>query len=153
DEGGVDPVLQIPRLQDAYFKRFPDYPRGITVPAIVEESTGRVVTNDYPSIVRGLITNWKDFQREGAPALYPAQHAEEMEEINCSVFYSINLGVYCFGFAVSLVAYESAYAFMWEALDWVEDRFGKQRYMMGDHITETDIRLFVTLIRFDPVYY
>src|SRR5690625_4072079 len=73
DEGGVDPVLQIPRLQDAYFKRFPDYPRGITVPAIVEESTGRVVTNDYPSIVRDFITNWKDFQREGAPDLYRSE--------------------------------------------------------------------------------
>ena len=47
DPGGVDPVLQIPRLQDAYFARFPDYPRGITVPAIVEEASGKVVTNDY----------------------------------------------------------------------------------------------------------
>ena len=153
DEGGVDPVLQIPRLQDAYFKRFPDYPRGITVPAIVEESTGRVVTNDYPSIVRDFITNLRDFQREGAPDLYPAQHAEEMEEINYYIFKSINNGVYRCGFAGSQEAYESAYAFMWEALDWVEDRLGKQRYMVGDHITETDIRLFVTLIRFDPVYY
>ena len=153
DEGGVDPVLKIPRLQDAYFKRFPDYPRGITVPAIVEESTGRVVTNDYPSIVRDFITNWKDFQREGAPNLYPEQHAEEMEKINYYIFKSINNGVYRCGFAGSQEAYESAYEFMWEALDWVEDRLGKQRYMIGDHITETDIRLFVTLIRFDPVYY
>ena len=76
-----------------------------------------------------------------------------MEKINYYIFKSINNGVYRCGFAGSQEAYESAYEFMWEALDWVEDRLGKQRYMIGDHITETDIRLFVTLIRFDPVYY
>lgn len=153
DEGGLDPVLQIPRLQDAYFKRFPDYPRGITVPAIVEVSTGRVVTNSYRSIVRDFITEWTDYHRAGAPDLFPAEHADEMDEINLRIFHTINNGVYRCGFAGSQDAYEEAYHEMWEALDWVEERLGRQRFMVGDHITETDIRLFVTLIRFDPVYY
>lgn len=153
DEGGVDPVLGIPRLQDAYFNRFPEYPRGITVPAIVEESSKRVVTNDYPSIVRDFIKEWSQFQTPGAPNLYPEEHASEMEEINDYIFHNINNGVYRCGFAGSQEAYEAAYVQLWEALDWVEERLGKQRYMVGNHITETDIRLFVTLIRFDPVYY
>src|SRR5699024_630137 len=95
----------------------------------------------------------KDFQREGAPNLYPEEHAEEMEELNYYIFKAINNGVYRSGFAGSQEAYESAYDFLWEALYWVEDRLRKQRYMIGYHITETDIRLFVTLIRFDPVSY
>lgn len=153
DPEGVDPVLQIPRLQDAYFCRFPEYPRGITVPAIVEESTGRVVTNDYNLLVRDFITEWTDFHRAGAPELYPAEHASEMEELNDYIFRTINNGVYRCGFAGSQDAYEDAYKELWEALDVIEERLGHQRYLVGKHITETDIRLFATLIRFDPVYY
>lgn len=99
DEGGVDPVLGITRLQDAYFNRFPEYPRGITVPAIVEESSKRVVTNDYPSIVHDFIKEWSQFQTPGAPNLYPEEHASEMEEINDYIFHNINNGVYRCGFA------------------------------------------------------
>lgn len=153
DEGEVDPVLGYKRLQEAYFERLPDYPRGITVPALVGESTGRVVTNDYPSMVRDFIEQWTDFQAGGAPDLFPEQHREEMEELNEYIFHGINNGVYRCGFAGSQEAYEEAYDQLWEALDWAEERLGTQRYMVGDHITETDIRLFATLIRFDPVYY
>lgn len=153
DPGEVDPVLGIARLQEAYFNRYPDYLRGITVPALVEESTKRVVTNDYSSMVRDFIKEWTPFQRAGAPNLYPDEHAAEIEELNDYIFHNINNGVYRCGFAGSQDAYEKAYADLWEALDWVEKCLGTQRYMVGDHITETDIRLFVTLIRFDPVYY
>ncbi|OFS21123.1 glutathione S-transferase C-terminal domain-containing protein [Corynebacterium sp. HMSC04H06] len=153
DPDGVDPVLRIPRLQDAYFARFPDYPRGITVPAIVEVASGKVVTNDYDSIVRDFITEWTDYHRAGAPNLYPAAHAAEIDELNDYIFRNINNGVYRCGFAGSQEAYEKAYADLWEALDWVEERLGQQRYLVGEHVTETDIRLFVTLVRFDPVYY
>ena len=62
DPGGVDPVLGIERLQQAYFARFPDYPRGITVPAIVDVPTGRVVTNNYPQITLDFSTEWAQFQ-------------------------------------------------------------------------------------------
>ncbi|WP_273368552.1 glutathione S-transferase C-terminal domain-containing protein [Corynebacterium massiliense] len=153
DPGGVDPVLQIPRLQEAYFRRFPDYPRGITVPALVEEESGKVVTNDFPSHVRDFITEWTDFHRAGAPDLYPQQHAAEMEKINDYIYENINNGVYRCGFAATQSDYEDAYRRLWEALDWVEKRLSKQRYLVGEHVTETDIRLFVTLVRFDPVYY
>lgn len=153
DPGNLDPVLQIPRLQEAYFNRFPDYPRGITVPALVDEATTKVVTNNYPTMVRDFILQWTDFHREGAPRIYPVEHADTMEKFNSYIFHNINNGVYRCGFTSDQNAYEEAYTGLWEAIDWVEERLGKQRYMVGDHITSTDIRLFATLIRFDPVYY
>src|SRR5690349_14775659 len=71
DEGGPDPVLGIERLQEAYLRRFPDYDRGITVPAVVEIATGEVVTNDYAQLTLDLSTQWQKFHRDGAPDLYP----------------------------------------------------------------------------------
>ena len=73
DPGGVDPVLGIPRIQDAYFKREPGYPRGITVPAFVDITTGAVVTNDFKQMTVDMETEWTKFHREGAPDLYPEQ--------------------------------------------------------------------------------
>src|SRR5690606_9627446 len=71
DEGGVDPVLGIHHLQDSYFRRFADYPRGITVPAVVEVASGKVVTNNFPQITLDFETEWTEHHRDGAPDLYP----------------------------------------------------------------------------------
>ena len=76
DEGGVDPVLGYERLQQAYFARFPDYPRGITVPAVVDLPTKAVVTNDFQQITLDFATEWTEHHREGAPDLYPAAQRE-----------------------------------------------------------------------------
>src|SRR5699024_830159 len=78
DPGGFDPVLGIERLQQAFFARFPDYPRGITVPAVVDVPTGAVVTNDFPQITEDFSTQWTAFHREGAPDLWPAESRQEM---------------------------------------------------------------------------
>src|SRR5699024_9116492 len=120
--GEVDPVLQIPRLQEAYFNRFPDYPRGITVPAIVEESSRKVVTNDYPSITIDFNLEWKQHHREGAPELYPEHLREEMEPVMKRIFTEVNNGVYRTGFAGSQQAHDEAYERLWTALDWLEER-------------------------------
>src|SRR5699024_6686308 len=66
DDGGVDPVLKIPRLQDAYFARYPDYPRGITVPAVVDVASGKVVTNDFPWITHDFYFEWREYHRADA---------------------------------------------------------------------------------------
>ncbi|EUA57568.1 glutathione S-transferase, C-terminal domain protein [Mycobacterium intracellulare 1956] len=153
DPGGVDPVLKIPRLQDAYFKRFPDYPKGITVPAIVDVPSGAVVTNDFAQMTLDLSTEWSAYHRDGAPELYPERLRAEIDEVNKRVYTEINNGVYRCGFAGSQEAYESAYDRLFAALDWVSDRLGRQRYLVGDTITEADVRLFTTLARFDPVYH
>ena len=153
DEGGKDPVLGIERLQQAYFTRFPDYPRGITVPAIVDVPSGAVVTNNFPQITLDFSTEWTDFHRAGAPDLYPEALRDEIDTVNKRVFTEVNNGVYRCGFAGSQAAYDAAYERLFTALDWLSERLAAQRYLVGDSITEADIRLFTTLVRFDTVYH
>ena len=153
DEGGVDPVLGYERLQQAYFARFADYPRGITVPAVVDVPTGKVVTNDYPQITLDLSTEWTEHHREGAPDLYPQALRAEIDEVALQNFRDVNNGVYRCGFAGSQKAYDRAYDRLFGRLDQLEERLGTQRYLVGDTITEADVRLFTTLARFDAVYH
>lgn len=153
DPDGLDPVLRIPRLQDAFLARFPDYPRGITVPAMVEVSTGEVVTNDYPQMTLDFSTEWTQFHRKGAPDLYPEALRGEIDEVAELIFHDVNNGVYKCGFAGSQEAYEKAYDALFARLDWLSDRLETQRFLVGETITEADVRLFTTLARFDPVYH
>ncbi|WP_163511338.1 glutathione S-transferase family protein [Fodinicola acaciae] len=153
DPGGRDPVLGIERLQEAFFKRQPDYPRGITVPAIVDIPTGAVVTNDFKQITIDLSTEWTAHHRAGAPDLYPEALSDEIEDVAEKVFRDVNNGVYKCGFASSQKAYEEAYQRLFERLDWLSDRLSGQRYLVGDTITEADVRLWTTLVRFDAVYH
>ncbi|WP_298801862.1 glutathione S-transferase family protein [uncultured Pseudokineococcus sp.] len=153
DPGGVDPVLGYERLQQAYFARFPDYPKGITVPALVEESTGQVVTNDFPQITLDLSLEWGEHHRDGAPDLYPEALRAEMDEVMQRIYTEVNNGVYRCGFAGSQEPYEKAYDRLFTALDWLEERLADRRYLMGDTITEADVRLYTTLVRFDAVYH
>ncbi len=153
DPGGVDPVLGIPRLRDAFLARDPDYSRGITVPAMVDVASGQVVTNDYGQITLDLSTEWRSFHRAGAPELYPEDRRAEIDEVAGLVFGDVNNGVYRAGFAGSQEAYEEAYDQLFARLDWLSERLTHQRYLVGDTITEADVRLFTTLARFDPVYH
>jgi glutathionyl-hydroquinone reductase len=153
DPGGVDPVLRIPRLRDAYLKRFPDYPKGITVPAIVDVASGEVVTNDFAQMTLDLSTEWTAYHRPGAPQLYPEPLRAEIDEVARRIYTEINNGVYRCGFAGSQQAYDAAYDRLFTALDWVDERLSTQRYLVGDTITEADVRLFTTLARFDAVYH
>ena len=153
DPGGRDPVLGIERLQEAFFARDPKYAKGITVPAIVEVATGKVVTNDFPQITLDLSTEWRDHHRPGAPDLYPEERRDEIDEVADLVFRDVNNGVYRCGFAGSQKAFEKAYDRLFSRLDWLSDRLTGQRYLVGDTITEADVRLFTTLARFDPVYH
>jgi putative glutathione S-transferase len=151
--GGRDPVLGIERLQEAFFARDPDYPKGITVPAVVDVTTGKVVTNDVPTITLDLSTEWGPYHRPGAPDLYPADRRDEVDAVIAEVYEDVNNGVYRCGFAGSQASYERAYARLFAALDRLEERLTGQRYLVGDTITEADVRLFTTLVRFDPVYH
>lgn len=117
DPGGVDPVLGIPRLQDAYFRRIPGYEKGITVPAVVDVPSGAVVTNDFPQITLDFETEWVDFHRDGAPRLYPEDLRREIDEVNAVVYRDVNNGVYRCGFAGSQEAYDDAYDQLFSRLD------------------------------------
>jgi glutathionyl-hydroquinone reductase len=153
DPGGVDPVLGYERLQQAFFARVGDYDRGITVPAIVDIPTKAVVTNDYTQVTLDFATEWIDFHRPGAPQLYPEQLRGEMDELMELIYRDVNNGVYKCGFAGSQESYDAAYDRLFARLDWLTDRLRNQRYLMGETITEADVRLFATLARFDDVYH
>ena len=153
DPGGRDPVLGIQRLEEAYRARFSDYDKGVTVPAIVDVPSGAVVTNDFPRITLDMSMEWTAFHRPGAPDLYPEEHRDEIDEVNELVYRDVNNGVYRCGFAGSQNAYEKAFLRLFERLDWLSDRLERRRYLVGDTITEADVRLFTTLVRFDPVYH
>ena len=150
---GRDPVLGYERLQEAYFARFPGYEKGITVPAVVDIPTKQVVTNNFPQITLDLSTEWTVHQRDGAPDLLPPQHRDEMEKVMLDVFRDVNNGVYRCGFAKTQRAYDEAYRRLFDRLDALEERLTGQRYLVGDTITEADVRLFTTLVRFDAVYH
>ena len=153
DPGGRDPVLGIERIQDAYLARFPDYAKGITVPAVVDVPTGQVVSNDYPQITLDLSTQWTAHHRDGAPELYPEARRDEIDAVNAEVFTDVNNGVYECGFATSQSAYEQAYHRLFARLDALSERLSTQRYLVGHTITEADVRLFTSLARFDAVYH
>ena len=153
DPGRVDPVLGVHKIKDAYLRRFPDYPKGITVPAVVDIPSGQVVTNNFPQITLDLSSEWREFHREGAPDLYPEALRAEMDPVMKRIYTEVNNGVYRCGFAGSKEAYESAYDRLWTALDWLEELLADRRFLMGEQITEADVRLFTTLVRFDPVYH
>lgn len=153
DPDGRDPVLGIERLQEAYFERDPGYARGITVPAVVDVETCQVVTNDFPWITHDLFFEWREHHRPGAPDLWPADVRDEMEAVMERVFTELNNGVYRCGFAGSQEAYDEAYDRLWAVMDWLEERLTTRRYLMGDSVTEADVRLFTTLARFDAVYH
>jgi glutathionyl-hydroquinone reductase len=153
DPDGKDPVLGIERLQQAYVARDPNYSAGITVPAMVDVDSGEVVTNDFAQLTIDFSLEWSKFHREGAPELYPEDRRDEIDEVAELVYRDVNNGVYRTGFASSQEAYDTAYRALFARLDWLEDRLRTQRYLVGDTITEADVRLFTTLARFDAVYH
>jgi putative glutathione S-transferase len=153
DPGGVDPVLGYERLQQAYLARDPHYDRGVTVPAMVDISTGKVVTNDYAQLTLDFTTEWRAYHRQGAPDLYPEQLRDEIDAMQQPNFTEVNNGVYRCGFAGSQEAYEAAYVRLFDRLDWLSNHLRTRRFLVGDTITEADVRLFTTLARFDAVYH
>jgi glutathionyl-hydroquinone reductase len=153
DPDGQDPVLGIEYLSDAYLATDPAYTGRVTVPAVVDVGSGSVVTNDYPQITLDLSTEWHRYHRPGAPDLYPEDLRAEIDAVNEVVFADVNNGVYRCGFATSQAAYERAYENLFTRLDRLEERLQGQRYLVDDRITEADVRLFTTLVRFDAVYH
>lgn len=153
DEGNVDPVLKIRYLPEIYAETDPDYEGRATVPTVVDLKTRKVVNNDYHHLTNYWETVWKPFHKQNAPDLYPEHLRKEIDELNVILFHEINNGVYKAGFAKSQAEYEKAYDVLFQRLDWLEERLSKSRYLFGDQITDSDIRLYVTLARFDTAYY
>ncbi|WP_410788915.1 glutathione S-transferase family protein [Kribbella sp. C-35] len=152
DPDDRDPVLGLAYLSEAYLRTDPSYDGRVTVPAIVDTTTGEVVTNDYPQITLDLSTEWTDFHKIDAPQLIPADRAE-MDQLIEEIYRDVNNGVYRCGFATSQEAYDAAYDVLFARLDVLEDRLKDRTYLLGDTFREVDVRLFTTLVRFDAVYH
>ncbi|MGW0391265.1 glutathione S-transferase family protein [Streptomyces sp. NPDC003042] len=153
DPGGRDPVLGIRYLGEAYEARAEGYEGNISVPAIVDVPSGALVTNDYQRITLDLATEWTALHRPGAPELYPEPLREEIDAVMEGIYRDVNNGVYRAGFADGQREYEAAFRDVFRRLDEVSSRLAGRRYLVGDHLTEADIRLFTTLVRFDAVYH
>jgi putative glutathione S-transferase len=153
DPGGVDPVLGIRFLSEAYEKGDPNYTGGATVPAVVDVKTGGVVNNDFFKLSNYWETVWTPFHKQGAPDLYPPDLRPEIDALNKILFSEVNNAVYQAGSAQTQNEYEKAYDLFFARLDRLEERLSKYRYLFGEGITDSDIRLYVTLVRFDIVYH
>jgi putative glutathione S-transferase len=153
DPDGRDPVLGIRFLSEAYDARESEYPGGVSVPAIVDVPSGRLVTNDFQQITLDLATEWTALHREGAPDLYPARLRDEIDAVMADVYEEVNNGVYRAGFATGQEEYTEACERLFRRLEVLSERLAHRRYLVGDTITEADIRLFTTLVRFDAVYH
>jgi glutathionyl-hydroquinone reductase len=150
---GSDPVNGFSFLSEAYLRTDPSYIGRFTVPCIWDRETKRLVTNNFADITIDFETEFTAFHRAGAPDLYPQRLRKEIDEVNALVYRDVNNGVYRAGFATSQGAHERAVTSLFERLDWLERRLATQRFLVGDQLTEADIRLFTTLARFDAVYH
>ncbi len=153
DDGGIDPVLKIRYLTEIYEETDPDYTGRATVPAVVDLETRRVVNNDYFKLTNAWETVWKPFHKEGAPDLYPKELRTEIDELNHILLHEINNAIDKAGLATTQEEYEKNYELVFTRLDWLEERLSRSRYLFGNHVTDSDVRLYVILARFDAAYY
>ena len=111
------------------------------------------MTNNFPDITIDFETQFRAYHAPNAPDLYPVQLRDEIDAVNALIYEDVNNGVYKAGFATTQAVYEEAVDALFARLDWLEERLVRQRFLVGSEITEADIRLFTTLVRFDAVYY
>ncbi|MEC8039901.1 MAG: glutathione S-transferase family protein [Pseudomonadota bacterium] len=147
-----DTLYGLPFARDIYLKAMPNMSGRVTVPILWDKERETIVSNESSEIIRmfnsafnGITGNTDDYWPEG--------ERDAIEEVNARIYGTLNNGVYKSGFATTQSAYEAAVYPLFDTLDWLEDRLSQNRYLMGDHVTEADWRLFTTLIRFDPVYH
>jgi len=153
DPDHEDPALKIKFLSEAYYRADPSYTGRCTVPALVDVTSGKVVNNDYHRLTNYLETAFCRFQKEDAPDLYPVELRQEIDELNDWLFPHINNAHYRMAFCQSLSAYEEAFEDFYASMDQLEERLSKNRFLFGDYVTDSDVRFFVTLARFDTSYY
>jgi putative glutathione S-transferase len=140
------------KLFEIYLAAEPRYSGRVSVPVLWDKKRKTIVNNESPEIIRMLNSAFSAFTNERAD-YYPTALRAEIDKINDLVYSNINNGVYRAGFATAQAAYEQAFRALFDALDEIEQRLSKQRYLVGNAVTEADWRLFSTLIRFDAVYY
>lgn len=135
-------------LHTLYTSVDPTYTGRVTVPVLWDKKTNSIVSNESSEIIRMLNSEFES----DTPDYYPDHLQNQIDDINAFIYPNINNGVYRTGFATTQQAYETAFNQLFDALDHIEGLLAKQRYLVGDQLTEADWRLFTTLVRFDAVY-
>ena len=149
----TDPVNGWRYMREAYTTAMPDYTGRVTIPILWDKQENTIVSNESSEIIRMLDRAFDDLGADAGVRLSPPEWMDEIDQVNDGIYHNINNGVYKAGFATKQDAYEEAFDALFAELDKVEDRLGKQRWLVGDRMTEADVRLFTTLIRFDAVYF
>lgn len=152
-EGVVpDPLFNSRYMHELYARADPSYTGRASVPVLWDQHTQTIVNNESSEIIRMFNSA---FDKVGARPgdYYPTDERAEIDALNARIYDTLNNGVYKSGFATTQAAYEDAVTPLFDTLDWLEDRLSHARFLCGDTLTEADIRLFTTLIRFDPVYH
>lgn len=147
-----DPVMDADYLYQLYLRARPGMSGRVTVPVLWDQQTDAIVSNESSEIIRMFNTAFDGLgAREGD--YYPGTLRDEIDRVNERVYAQVNNGVYRAGFATTQEAYERAVRPLFEALDWLEQRLQDAQWLVGGRLTEADIRLFTTLVRFDAVYH
>ena len=151
--GGRDPATGARYLSELYRVSDPAYQGRPTVPFLWDLRGQRIVTNDFPHITTMFETEFRAFHRPGAPDLYPVAQRTEIDALNTLIYHTVGNGVYKAGLAAGQAAYEEAFDALFTTLSALEERLGRRRFLLGDQISEADVRLYPTLARFDAVYH
>jgi putative glutathione S-transferase len=149
----LDPINGFHFLSEAYRATEPGFEERVTVPVLWDKETHRIVSNNDDDLMRMLNSEFNAFAGHPELDLCPEPLLAEIDKWNALIYETVNNGVYRAGFASSQAAYEAAVYPLFETLDSLEARLSKQRFLFGPEPLETDWRLFVTLVRFDAVYY
>eukprot|EP00834_Sanchytrium_tribonematis_P004639 NODE_240_length_11935_cov_0.818773.p4 type:complete len:315 gc:universal NODE_240_length_11935_cov_0.818773:9853-10797(+) len=145
--------LERPFIRDYYYASDPNYQGRYTVPLLYDTKTDKIVNNESSEIIRILNKEFNQFAKHPEIDLYPSELQSKIDEVNDWIYNDINNGVYKTGFATKQDVYETNCGKLFQSLDKVELILSKQPFLTGTHFTEADLRLFVTTIRFDPVYF
>ena len=147
-----DRVNGLPILRDVYLTSNPQFTGAVTVPVLWDRESSRIVNNESAEIIRMLNSEFQEFATNPGIDLYPESKRGQIDELNDWIYPNINNGVYRCGFAKTQQAYSKAFTTLFDSLDRLEKTLAGSRYLTGNDLTEADVRLFTTLVRFDSVY-
>ena len=147
-----DTLFGLPFLRDIYTRTAPGMSGRVTVPVLWDKMRGTIVSNESSEIIR-MLNHAFDAVTGNSDDYWPEPLRAGIESVNARIYDGLNNGVYRAGFATTQDAYDSAVAEVFATLAWLENHLARNRYLMGDALTEADWRLFPTLLRFDPVYH
>lgn len=147
----ADPIHGAAYLREVYLAADRRFTGRVTVPVLWDRATQTIVSNESSEIIR-MFNSAFDTVGARPGDYYPTAHRAEIDRVNARVYDTVNNGVYKAGFATTQEAYEEAVGPLFDSLDWLERRLAGQRFLVGNVLSEADIRLFTTLVRFDPVY-